>query len=96
MVKKLFKRQKKTFLKNSRTRPASLDITFILASPHYPLININVSSINGEKLEHNAIKTVQYETLYTYFLVMITFSFQLSIRVIRILRKINSTEVGYD
>ena len=27
----------------------------------------------GKKLEHNAIKTVQYETLYTYFLVMIIF-----------------------
>ena len=50
----------------------------------------------GKRLEHNAIKTVQYETLYTYFLVMITFSFQFSIRVVRILRKINSTEVGYD
>ena len=41
----------------------------------------------GKKLEHNAIKTVQYETLYTYFLVMIIFSYQFSIRVIRILRK---------
>ena len=42
----------------------------------------------GKKLEHNAIKTVQYETLlYTYFLVMIIFSYQFFIRVIRILRK---------
>ena len=41
----------------------------------------------GKKLEHNAIKTVQYETLYTYFLAMISFSYQFSIRVTRILRK---------
>ena len=41
----------------------------------------------GKKLEHNATKTVQYETLYTYFLVMIISSYQFSIRVIRILRK---------
>ena len=39
-----------------RHRPASLDITFILASLDYPLINIIVSSINGEK-----IRTQRYQ-----------------------------------
>ena len=41
----------------------------------------------GEKIENNTIKPVQYETLYTYFLVVIISSYQFSIRVIRILRK---------